>query len=129
MSIPKFKEPIVYFDVDDTLVSWNHGYFYREGTVEFTCPHNQELLYLEVISDHVEALKAHKLRGHTVIIWSAGGADWAEEVARVLGLTKYVDAFASKPTWFYDDIPAKEFMPEMNRKHYILKGRSTNEDD
>ena len=24
--------------------------------------------------------KEHKLRGHTVVVWLAGGADWAEEV-------------------------------------------------
>jgi phosphoserine phosphatase len=129
MSAPIFREPIVYFDVDDTLVSWNHYGQFIEGMIEFTAPESEHPMWLEPIKEHIEALKAHKLRGHTVIVWSAGGALWAKEVALKLGLTKYVDAYMSKPNWFYDDIPAKEFMPEINRKHYILKGKSEIEDE
>lgn len=119
--IPKFKEPIVYFDVDDTLVSWKCYPKISKNSIEFIDPLSQGSIYLNVINEHVEALKLHKLRGHTVIVWSAGGADWAEEVVKKLCLSKYVDACMSKPNWFYDDLTASEFLPEINRKFY-LKG-------
>ncbi len=117
----KLKEPIAYFDVDDTLVSWDHYGKQLPGMVEFEDPFTNGSIFLEVIIEHVEAMKKHKLRGHTIVVWSAGGADWAEEVVRKLGLTSMVDAVASKPDWYYDDIPSSEFMPEINRKHMRLK--------
>lgn len=119
--LPKFKEPIAYFDVDDTLVSWEHYGKQLPGMVEFEDPHTHGSLFLEVITEHIESMKKHKLRGHTIIVWSAGGADWAEEVVTKLGLRSMVDAVMSKPDWFYDDIPSSEFMPEINRKHARLK--------
>lgn len=117
--LPKFKEPIVFCDVDDTLVSWKCYPKISKNSIAFNDPSGT--VYLNAINEHIEALKLHKLRGHTVIVWSAGGADWAEEVVKKLGLEPYVDAVMSKPDWFYDDLPAAEFMPEINRKFY-LKG-------
>ena len=116
--IPKFKEPIVYFDCDDTLVSWKHCGQWKENMIEFMDPNDKSSIWLEAIPDHINAIKAHKIRGHTVIVWSAGGADWAEEVVKRIGMSQYVDAVMSKPTWFYDDIPSSEFMPEINRRFY-----------
>lgn len=129
MPIPKFKEPIVFYDVDDTLVSWDHYGTFKEGMIEFTAPESGHPMWLEPIPEHIKAMKNHKLRGHTVVVWSAGGADWAEEVVKKLGLQPYVDVIMSKPNWFYDDIPASEFMPEHNRKHYILKGKKQDDDE
>lgn len=125
--IPKFKEPIVYFDCDDTLVSWQHYGQYNPDTVAFEDPATKGHLFLEPIYEHIDALKGHKLRGHTVIVWSAGGADWAETVVKTLGLTNHVDAVMSKPDWFYDDIPSSEFMPEINRKYYKKGNLGENE--
>jgi hypothetical protein len=118
MDKPILKEPIAYCDVDDTLVSWKHYGQYKEGMIEFTAPESKHSMWLEPIKEHIEALKGHKLRGHTIVVWSAGGALWAKEVAVKLGLDDFVDAYASKPNWFYDDLPAKDFMPEHNRKYY-----------
>ena len=121
MAIPVFREPIVFFDIDDTLVSWRCYPKISKNSIEFEDPLSHGSIYLNVIQEHVEAVKSHKLRGHTVILWSAGGALWAEEVMKKLGLSAYVDACMSKPNWFYDDLPADEFMPEINRK-YFSKG-------
>lgn len=121
----KFKEPIYYFDCDDTLVSWKTYPKRSKNSVEFEDPHTHECLYLEAIPQTIEAMKSHKLRGHTVIVWSAGGADWAEEVVRKLNISKYVDAVMSKPDLFYDDLPASEFMPEINRRD--LRGKQDDE--
>lgn len=126
--IPKFKEPIVFFDVDDTLVSWEHYGTFKEGMIEFTSPNSNHPMWLEPVPEHIKAMKNHKLRGHTVVVWSAGGADWAEEVVIKLGLRPYVDVVMSKPNWYYDDIPSNEFLPEINRKHYILKGKKDNDE-
>ena len=120
MAIPKFKEPIVYCDCDDTLVMWGAYPYHPEGEfcMEFEDPVTHGTLYLKINKKQVDQLKEHKIRGHTIIVWSAGGADWAQEVVRQCGLSGVVDAVMSKPDWFYDDIPASEFMPEDKRKHF-----------
>lgn len=87
----------VYFDVDETLVLWNDG-------VNWSA-HDK----------HVEALKQHHYRGHTVVVWSAGGNEWAAQVVEKLKIQKYVTYILAKPSWFYDDLKADSFMPECNR--------------
>lgn len=123
---PVLKEPIVFFDIDDTLVSWD-SYNYdttadQKTLVEFICPNSGKSFWLEAINENINAMKVHKLRGHTVVLWSAGGAEWAKEVSSKLEVAVYVDAYMSKPSWFYDDIPSSSFMPESNRRHARLKG-------
>lgn len=124
-----FKEPLICMDVDDTLVSWSQyeSEDASAGAVKFFNPRDNKYIWLNVIQEHIDAIKAHKLRGHTVIIWSAGGVEWAQVVVDTLGLTPYVDACMAKPNWYYDDVPSSEFMPEFNRKHARLKKRLSNE--
>jgi hypothetical protein len=100
--IPKFKEPIVYVDVDDTLVSWKPVPFRLADRIES----------LQVNLEVLDHIRRHKLCGHTVIVWSAGGADWAEKVVKYLEIEDIVDAVMSKPNWYVDDKPASMFMPE-----------------
>lgn len=64
---------------------------------------------------HVEMLKQFAFRGHTVVVWSQGGSDWAEAAVEALGLQKYVDIIMPKPYWFFDDIPSSVFMTESMR--------------
>jgi phosphoserine phosphatase len=59
----------------------------------------------------IEQLKKHKIRGHTIIVWSAGGSKWAAEAIKFLELEAYVDLVIEKPRWMYDDKQAEEFMP------------------
>ena len=114
-----------YFDVDETLVFWSptteqldkHG-------IEITCPGSYILVDDELTRcpsvtqklvphfKHIQQLINHKLRGHTIIVWSAGGYDWAEVVVKALKLEQYVDLVISKPTWIYDDKKPEEFMPK-----------------
>jgi len=123
MSVPVFGGQTVFFDIDDTLVSWEryNQSQYDENMIGFIDPDDGKTYYLDVIHENVEALKRHKLRGHTIILWSQGGAEWCKEVAEKLKIDKSVDAYIRKPVWFYDDIPANEFMPESCRKHLRLK--------
>lgn len=113
------KGPVVYCDVDDTLVRWDYHFGEpKPGALEFVDPVDGKHLYLEVIQATVDALKRHYLRGHQIVVWSQGGAEWAEEVVEKLGLSSMVSAVLDKPTWYMDDIPASDFMPESKRRDY-----------
>lgn len=127
-----------FFDVDDTLVMWNPPNPGDPDIIEVICPTSRTYRgLLELMEDgslnpvdinpdavevgswtvrikphnkHIAQLKAHKDRGHTIIVWSAGGWEWAEAAVRALKLEKYVDLVIEKPTWYYDDLPCQEFM-------------------
>lgn len=121
----------VFCDVDDTLVMWGMAKKGDPEAVAIKCPSSRyvralnemgietdELVketgewteYLVPHKRHIAQLVQHKLRGHTVIVWSAGGWEWAEAVVRSLGIEKYVDLVIEKPMWYYDDRPAEAFM-------------------
>lgn len=117
----------VFFDIDDTVAMWNATpvELMTRG-IEITCPGSlvsidedgtqgfapewKQLLLPH--RRHIEQLKKHKMRGHTVIVWSAGGYDWAAAVVKAFGLESFVDLVISKPTWMYDDLQPAEFMPK-----------------
>lgn len=104
-------KPIVFFDVDDTLVLWN----------QHVTEENEHLIVEDIYElvlkhePHVEKVKEFKLRGHTVVVWSQGGSEWAEKVVNALGLRQFVDIIMPKPYWFFDDLPASAFMDESKR--------------
>lgn len=120
------SDKTVWVDVDDTLILWKptHEQLVLGKTVKITCPAGTYVVDGEdteckswtelfaVHSTHVEQIKRHKIRGHTVIIWSAGGWQWANAVVKALQLEQYVDLVISKPSWIYDDLPAERFMPK-----------------
>jgi phosphoserine phosphatase len=118
----------VFFDVDDTLIFWNATpEELEERGVEITCPGS----LIDIDQDgtetfapawkalllphrkHIEQLKKHKMRGHTVVVWSAGGWDWAKAVVETLQLQNFVDLVISKPVWAYDDLQPGEFIPKV----------------
>ena len=98
-----------YYDVDGTLIKWNpspkevekHGIEFKNGNLSMIIvPHRV----------HIEQLKRSKIRGHTVIVWSAGGYQWAADVIKALKLEKYVDVVIEKPTFVWDDLQPEQFM-------------------
>jgi phosphoserine phosphatase len=113
----------VFFDCDDTLVMWNIPVgkeeqcitFDNYGFIERLLPHEK----------HISQLKRHAARGHRIVVWSAGGWEWAHSVVKALKLESWVDCVMSKPRWFYDDLTAEEFMPESNRIYFNLDGLNT----
>ena len=106
IKIPDSDKGVVYFDVDDTLVLW--GKNDPDRSMLFTCHGFSESLVpnLEIIRE----LKKAKREGSTVVVWSQGGADWAEEVVVTLGLKQFVDLVVSKPDTYFDDLAASTFM-------------------
>lgn len=75
-----------------------------------------------VHNPHIEMLKDFKARGHSIMVWSAGGAEWAELAVKALKLEEIVDFVCAKPDWIIDDKPASEFLSEDKRfyKHRIV---------
>jgi hypothetical protein len=119
-------KPTLYCDCDDTLIFWSPNdkeKLEKEG-IAITCPTSLELDEDGILvqkgnwtqtvlphKKHIEQLKTFKSRGHIVVVWSAGGADWASAAVKALKLEQYVDLCISKPTWVMDDLPVTEFMP------------------
>lgn len=102
------SDKTAWFDVDDTLVKWNT--VETENLVEITC--DGFTRKYEIIWGNVKALKAHRTRGHKIVVWSAGGYKWAEAVVKALKLEKYVDLVSCKPSWIYDDLDSSAWMPK-----------------
>ena len=116
---------IVFIDVDDTLIMWSptQEELDQRG-IEITCPASMVVIDDEIKPSHtwkavvvphrkhIEHLKRHKMRGHTVVVWSAGGFDWALAAVQALHLEEFVDIVISKPTWMIDDKKPEQFMPK-----------------
>lgn len=97
-----------YFDVDDTLVVWGKSHHPDAITID-NYGHPTKLV---PHTAHIEFLKRQKARGFTVVVWSQGGARWAESVVKALKLEQFVDVIITKPTMYVDDLKAEEFMTQ-----------------
>lgn len=97
--------PVAGFDIDDTLVCWNE--IDGAPTVEIECRGRKSLYSIN--SHNLDYLIKLSNRGHAIIVWSAGGSDWAEAVVKALKIENYVDAVSPKLTYYIDDVkdPAK----------------------
>lgn len=84
------RRPIVYVDVDDTLVR-------SAGTKRIPIP---------AVIRHVRALKA---QGAILYLWSTGGADYARATAAELGLSDCFEAYLPKPHLIIDDQEVAEW--------------------
>jgi predicted HAD superfamily phosphohydrolase YqeG len=81
---------IVYVDVDDTLVR-------SVGAKRIPMPR---------VVDRVRSL--HR-EGAILYLWSSGGADYAQESARELGISELFTAFLPKPNLIIDDQPVSDW--------------------
>lgn len=110
-------KPIVFFDCDDTLVTWGNPYMSPSSELKWIyIPSRSKSFLVGVHTKHVQNLKEHFHRGHTVVVWSAGGSEWAKAVVDSLGLEAHVDLVMPKPTWFYDDQKSEHFLSEDKRR-------------
>ncbi len=103
-----------YFDVDDTLLEWQSCGENDEDAVKVS--NNGHIFYKKAIYPNINALKDHSRAGHIVIVWSAGGVEWATAVVEALEIEKYVDVVLTKPDWYYDDKEADHWLPERQFK-------------
>lgn len=90
------SDKTLFVDVDDTLVIWE-GTTYR--------PHQA----------HIDLIKRFHARNQQVVVWSAGGWEWALRVVQELELEPYVQAVLCKPVWWVDDLTAKEILLDSGR--------------
>ena len=107
------SEPIICFDVDDTLVMFtvkgdveNHP-----DAIDFPCPRGGTLK-LVPHKKHIEYLKKAKADGFKVVVWSWAGAEWAKNVIDTLQLNDHVDMIMAKPEGYVDDMDVSVWMPE-----------------
>lgn len=106
----------IFFDVDETLVLWSFPADRHEETL--LIDNWGYLTRLLPHKTHINQLIKHKNAGHSIVVWSQGGVNWATNVVKALKLEEYVDVVMCKPFWFYDDLPATAFMPEEQRVYY-----------
>lgn len=108
--------PTVFFDCDDTLIMWNKPKHYLEtDLIEIECrghvskvfPHEHNINLLTNLAE----------RGHAIVVWSGGGADWAEAVVKALNLEPHVEVVTGKPQYYVDDI--KDPTKWMGKHQYI----------
>jgi len=102
-------------DVDDTLVIWNIPLNYTGELVKIPTNGFTE----ECIPNRfaIEYLKKMKRRHYSIVVWSAGGSDWAEAVVKALGLEDYVDVVMPKIDDHLDDV--KDPRDKIGRWAYI----------
>ncbi len=105
------QESTIFFDVDDTLVMWGKAKKH-EKVVHITCPYGSQQETLRPHKGHIKVLKDRSKRGSFIIVWSAGGYQWANAVVKALGLEDYVNLIMSKPQMYVDDKKAKDIMGE-----------------
>ena len=103
-----FHENVVCFDVDQTLIIWGKGP--EDCDTWMQCDSTGVMEGGVAHKEHVEALKKHKKDGHFVIVWSAGGGQYARNACIGLGITEHVDLCLDKPMQYYDDIDCSKFM-------------------
>lgn len=96
----------VFFDCDDTLVMWSEA----PCDVYIQDPYSNGQLPLKKHKRHIKLLKDYKQRGYSVVVWSAGGAAWAEAVVNALELNEFVDYTMAKPLKYVDDLTAPDIM-------------------
>jgi hypothetical protein len=99
-----------YYDVDDTLLEWVFCDKSDEGATLVKYKGNS--FYKKRLDGNIESLKRHSMAGHTIIVWSAGGSEWAECVIKALKLESHVDIILTKPDWYYDDKDVKTWFPK-----------------
>lgn len=112
-------KPIVFFDVDNTLV---HSLTEEEKSPHSSTPTVEINGYPWGINEgHINLLYDFHARGHTIIVWSAGGSTWAKRVVEALDISHLITAVMPKPFWIVDDQPVELWLPESRRTFKPLK--------
>jgi hypothetical protein len=105
------NEQVIFCDVDDTLVMWQDP-SPSATMVTISDPYSLRMYELPINKGNLKVLKDRKKRGSTIILWSAGGWEWAKAVAVALDLQGHVDYCMSKPIGYIDDKKAEKILGE-----------------
>lgn len=106
-------ESTIFVDCDDTLVMWNTTGIDENKLITIPDPYfPANVIKLAPHKGHIKVLKDRKVRGSFIVVWSAGGYQWAEAVVKALGIEVHVDLVMTKPHMYIDDKKAEEFMKE-----------------
>jgi hydroxymethylpyrimidine pyrophosphatase-like HAD family hydrolase len=101
------SELVVCIDVDETLIMNETG----SGTgPRVAFDYYGKTVFRHPNIEHIELLKSYKKRGYEVVVWSANGWYWANDVIEGLKLKEYVDVVATKPIKYVDDKDANNWM-------------------
>lgn len=98
-------------DIDDTLLMWDIDK-HTNPYVDFIEPHSGDNIRVAINENNIRLLKEKKSRGNTIILWSQGGYEYAEAVAKALNLVEYIDFVMNKPIGLIDDLEASAWMPK-----------------
>jgi hypothetical protein len=99
----------LFVDCDDTLVMWDLSRYPNLPRIEMDC---YGPVVLVPNQKNVNLVRKFSLLGYTIIIWSQTGADWAEAVAKAVGLDEHAAAFMAKPRYHLDDLPSAAWCGE-----------------
>jgi len=103
---------IVACDVDKTLIFLPGEYPPNTPKKLLITIKNKKGLKVKALPHyrHIEMLKNFAVRGHTVVVWSAGSEEWAFYICKILKLTNVVDYTMDKFDWYFDDLLPQQFM-------------------
>jgi hypothetical protein len=100
---------IIMCDVDCTLIEPFDITKHEPGQMlDITTPWGTE--HFVELKHVTRRLRRQHMQGHYVIVWSQGGDEWTEIVVKALKLQDCVDQIMTKPKWYFDDLPADEWM-------------------
>lgn len=95
------NELLIYVDVDETII-FSCEEMHPESVI---VNYYNVLKWVRPHKKHIKFLKSLKTRGYHVVIHSANGWRWAEEIVRTFELSEYVDEIKTKPIKYIDDQP------------------------
>lgn len=97
--------PVVCFDVDDTLLLWEIPKDIKLDDPRIIATRCNGFTEYSFPNEHnVNLLKRMAKKGHDIIVWSKGGANWAGAVVEALNIGRYVRIVMAKPTYYVDDL-------------------------
>lgn len=120
------SDNLVYFDCDDTLVLWKTDEDPNDPIIEVKDPYIEgTTVKLVPHIRNINLLKRNHGQGRAVVVWSAGGVQWAKNIVYSLGLKNYVSLIICKPSIYVDDLDIKDwglnrvYLHKNFRKHPI----------
>lgn len=102
---------ITYVDVDETLIFWEAKDIDADDCViEVTDPYiNGTRVKVVPHWRNIRLLQRKFGQGHKIVVWSAGGSEWAETIVKALKIEPFVHLILSKPTHIIDDKEMKDW--------------------